>query len=417
MIPLYYQAYSIAGFGGVGQDASGNSVLNRPSGVVVDASGNIFFSDTMNHCIRRLDTSGNVLRYAGTGVPGYANGGIFNAQFNQPTALAIDSKGTIYVADTFNNAIRIVEKNFRYDPSGNLIGLHGVVGTLIGNGFNNTDPTSSLGTGTGLLLRRPKGVAVDSSGCVYISDTGNHRICKVAAGGNLVTLAGSATLDGPLSYKAGVTDGEGTNAAFNGPTGLCVDQKGNVYVADTLNSLIRRVTPSGKVSTIAGNGQPFYKEGRRTQASFNYPTGICVDLYNVLYVADTGNHVIRRITNEGSVLPVVGSPVQKSGALDGYGAMDPRRALVPFSNRATFNSPAAIFVGKDRLLYVADTLNNKIRRIIPTFSTPTDIKPIAMQALRITHAPGVAYTLGPTLSAPPAPPNTILYGHQRGSRR
>lgn len=417
LIPLYYQAYSIAGFGGVGQDASGNSILNTPSGVVVDASGNVFFSDTMNHCIRRLDTSGNVLRYAGTGIAGYKNGGPSNAQFNQPTAMAIDSKGTLYVADTFNNAIRIIEKNFQYDPSGNLIGFYGIVGTLIGNGINNSDPTSSAGTGTGLLLRRPKGVAVDSSGCVYISDTGNHRICKVESGGNLVTLAGGATLDGPLSYKAGITDGEGTNAAFNGPTGLCVDLKGNVFVADTLNSLIRRVTPRGKVSTIAGNAQPFYKEGRRTQASFNYPTGICVDLYNVLYVADTGNHVIRRITNEGNVLPVVGSPVQKPGALDGYGSMDPKRALVPFSNRATFNAPAAIFVGQHRILYVADALNNKIRRIIPTFSTPTDIRPIAMQALRITHAPGVAYTLGPTLSAPPAPPNTILYGHQRGSRR
>jgi sugar lactone lactonase YvrE len=417
LVPLYYQVYSIAGFGGVGQDASGNSVMDTPSGVVVDASGNVFFSDTMHHCIRRLDTSGNVLMYAGTGIAGYKDGGPSNAQFNQPTAMAIDSRGNIYVADTFNNAIRIIEKNFEYDPSGNLIGFYGIVSTFIGNGFNNSDPTVASGTGTGVFLKRPKGVAVDPSGNVYISDTGHHRICKVPSGGYLVTLAGGATLDGPLSYKYGMTDGEATNATFNGPTGICVDMKGNVFVADTLNSLIRRITPTGKVSTVAGNGQPFYKEGRKGQASFNYPTGICVDLHNVLYVADTGNNVIRRITNEGNVVPVVGSPVQKSGALDGYGSMDPRRAQVPFSNRATFNAPAAIFVGHHRVLYVADALNNKIRRIIPTFSTPTNIRPVAMQALRITHAPGVAYTLGPTLSAPPPPPNTVVYGHQRGSRR
>jgi streptogramin lyase len=214
----------------------------------------------------------------------------------------------------------------------------------------------------------------------------------------------------------GFDDGEGTNASFNYPTGLCVDLKGNVFVTDTNNHSIRRITPSGKVTTIAGNGQPFFKEGRRTQSGFNMPTGICVDLFNVLYVTDTGNNMIRRITNEGNVIPVVGSPQQKPGAIDGYGAIDPKRALVSFSARATFNGPAAICVGPDRLLYVADALNNRLRKIVPTFSRPTDIKPVAMQALRITHAPGVAYTLGPTLSAPCPPPNTIIYGHQRGKR-
>ena len=409
LVPLYYQTYTL-----LNKDSSGNIILNTPSGIAVDTSGSIYFSDTMNHCIRRIDASGNLSKYAGTGVAGYKNGGPTNAQFNRPTAVAIDLSGNLYVADTLNNAIRIVERNIIHDPSGNTVGIQGIVGTLVGN-LIDTPPTST-NIGTGALLKRPQGVAVDSSGCVYISDTGNHRICKVIAGGALVTLAGGASLDGPLIYRFGFVNGIGREASFNGPTGLCVDLKGNVFVADTQNSVIRRITPNGKVSTVAGNGQPFYKEGKREQAGFNYPTGISVDLNNVLYVSDSGNNSIRRITNEGNVIPVVGSPVQKPGAIDGYGAIDPNRSVVPFANRATFNGPLAVCVDKDRNLYVADSLNNRVRKIIPTFSTPTNIKPIAMQALRITHAPGVAYTLGPTLSAPPPPPNTVIYGHQWGRR-
>ena len=417
LIPLYYETTTITGFGGVGQDSSGNSILNSPAGVAVDSSGSIYMADTINHCIRRLDVSGNLSVYAGTGVAGYKNGGPTVSQFNRPTALAIDIAGNLYVADTFNNAIRIIERNYVYDVSGNIVAIHGIVGTLVGNGIHNYDPTVAAGTGTGVLLNGPRGVAVDSSGCVYISDTGHNRICKVVSGGNLITLAGGTSLDGPLQYNIGMINGNGNEATFNGPTGLCVDLKGNIFVADTLNNLIRRITPSGKVSTVAGNGQPFYKEGRKENAGFNYPTGICVDLHNVLYVADTGSNSIRRITNEGNVIPVVGSPNQKSGSVDGYGSMDPKRSIVPFTKRATFNAPAAICVDRHRFLYVADALNNRIRKIVPTFSTPTKIRPIAMQALRITRAPGVAYTLGPTLSAATPPPTTIIYGHQRGSRR
>uniref|UniRef100_A0A6C0DJX4 Uncharacterized protein n=1 Tax=viral metagenome TaxID=1070528 RepID=A0A6C0DJX4_9ZZZZ len=411
LIPLYYETFTL-----VKNPPSVLTTLNNPSGVAVDILGNIYFSDTLNHCIRVRDTSGNLRVYAGTGVAGYRNGGPRVAQFNRPTAVAIDMAGNLYVADTLNNAIRIIERNIVNDASGTLYGVEGVVGTVVGTGgINSTSNDAAIGSGS--ILRGPRGVAVDSSGYVYISDTGNHRICKITSGGSLVVLAGSTNLDGPLQYNSGFINGTGTEASFNGPTGICVDLKGNVFVTDTQNNAIRRITPSGKVSTVAGSGQQSYKEGRREQASFNYPTGICVDLHNVLYVADTGNNCIRRITNEGNVIPVVGSPVQKSGAIDGYGAIDPKRALVPIEKRATFNMPAALCVNQYRGLFIADTLNNRIRYVAPTFSTPTAIKPIAMQALRITHAPGVAYTLGPTLSAPPPPPNSLIQGRQRGSKK
>jgi len=399
LIPLYYQTTSIVGA----------NILNRPSGVAIDISGNIYITD--NHCIRRLDTSNNLTVIAGTGVAGYVNGASSLAQFNGPTAIAIDVAGNIYVADTNNNAIRILPRTVQRDASGIPFSVYGIAGTLVGD-----DPgIKSSAIGSGVLLNRPRGVAVDASGSVYISDTGNNRICKVVSGGSLVTLAGSASFNGPLVYSYGFINGEGSEASFNGPTGLCVDLKGNIFVADTNNNAIRRVTPSGKVTTVAGSGQQGYTEGRRQQASFNKPVGIAVDLYNVLYVTDTGNNVIRRITNEGNVIPVVGSPLQKTGLIDGYGAIDPKRSLVPFDKRATFNSPLAICVGPSRILYVADSMNNRIRKITPTFSTPTDIRPVAMQTLRVTHSPGVAYTLGPTLSAPEPPPNTIIYGHKRGT--
>jgi len=398
-IPLYYNTYTLA-----------HNALHSPSGIAIDSSGILYIADTMSHCIRKLDCSGNLTVYAGTpGVYGYMEGVQGAARFNQPTALAIDQIGNLYVADTMNNAIRIIERHL--DASGNP--NHGLVGTLVGSG--SIVKSSALGSTN--MLNTPRGVAVDSYGCVYVSDTGNHRICKVTSGGSLVTLAGCSSLDSPLYYLHGFNNGRGNEASFNLPSGLTVDLRGNIYVADTGNNVIRRVTPLGSVTTVAGSGQRFFRDGKREEACFNHPNGIVVDLQNNLYVADYGNNSIRRITCEGNVMTIVGSPVQLAGFVDGSGDLNPTRTKVPFLHRATFNNPSAITIDPSRNLYIADTLNNSARKIVPTFSTPTKIRPIAMQSLRITHAPGVAYTLGPTLSAPPPPPNTIIYGKQRGCGR
>ena len=407
LVPLYYKTYTISGT----PPPSISSILNTPSGITIDSSGTLYIADTLNHRICTIDSSGNTITYAGSGIAGYKDGYPSVAQFNSPTAIAADIAGNIYVADTGNNCIRIIQKNKVYDSSRNVITTDRLIGTVIGKGST----LKSADSGNGVLLNGPKGVAVDSSGCIYFSDTGNHRVCKITSGGTMVTLAGCSTLGSPLSYTPGIIDGQGKEASFRLPTGLAVDLIGNVFVADTGNSLIRRITPSGRVSTVAGNGQPFFKEGRRGKAGFASPVGIAVDLHNVLYVTDSSSNMIRRITHDGDVIPVVGSPNQLSGSIDGYGALDPSKALVPITKRATFNHPLAICVDSSRYLYVADTLNNTVRKIIPTFSTPTNIKPVAMQSLRLTNSPGVAYTLGPSLTADPPLPNSLIYGHQRGS--
>jgi sugar lactone lactonase YvrE len=397
LVPLYYQTYTLA------------TQFNNPSGITMDSSGTIYVADTLNHRIFKLDSSGNKVVYAGTGVAGYVNGISTVCQFNNPTAIAADMAGNIYVADTGNNCVRIIERNYIYDASKNIVAVNGIIGTLVG-----TAPTlTSSNIGSGVKLNAPRGVAVDASGCVYISDSGNHRICKVTSGGTFITLAGCTTLHSPLAYMPGFNNGKGEEASFRFPSGLTVDLRGNIFVADTGNNVIRRITPSGKVSTVAGGGQPFFREGRRDGAYFNQPIGITVDSHNVLYVTDTGNNMIRRITHEGDVIPVVGSPTQATGSIDGYGAIDPNRAPVPFQKRATFYGPSAITVDQYRNLYVADTTNNSVRKIAPTFSTATKIKPVAMQTLRITHTPGVALTLGPSLSESHLT-NPVILGHQRG---
>jgi sugar lactone lactonase YvrE len=412
-IPLYYGTYTLAGYAssspktqpGLITDSSGTrSLLNNPSGITLDSSGNIYFSDTLNHRICKLDVSGNFSTYAGStnGTPGLVNGSNLQARFNNPTAIAIDRKGNIYVADTGNNAIRIIQLNTVYDSSGNTLETNRLVNILVGTG-PNSQKFSSIGFSNS--LNAPKGVAVDISGNIYISDTGNHRICKVTSGGSLETLAGK--------YLSGNLNDQGQQASFKNPTGLCVDVLGNIFVTDTGNNMIKRITPSGKVSIVAGNGQPFFKEGKRLQAGFCRPTGITVDLQNILYVTDTGNNVIRRITTDGNVLPVVGSSQQLPGSIDGFGAVNPTRSLVPFEQRATFYGPSAIAVDSNRLLYIADTQNNTIRKIVPTFSTPTKIKPIAIQALRIFKSYGITNTLGPSLTE--SPKNSMVYGHKRGT--
>ena len=254
-------------FGPLGFDnnttGSGPQLIS-PYGVSSKYGGGVYFTDVGNHKIRMtapedvVVPSGTVFfkftTFAGS-TAGYADGIGTAAKFNRPTGLA-SGYGGLYVADTYNHKIR-------------KITLAGVVTTLAG------------------VFKFPTGVAVDSSGNVYVGDTGNHKIRKITPQGVVTTLAGSTQ---------GYADGTGTAARFYNPDGVAVDSSGNVYVGDTGNNIIRKITPAGVVSTLAGDGTRGYADGTGTAAKFNRPAGVAVDSSGNVYVADFGNYRIRKIT-------------------------------------------------------------------------------------------------------------------------
>ena len=211
-----------------------------------------------------------------------------------------------------------------------------MVTTLAGSTSGNTN-----GTGTAAKFHWPYGVAVDSSGNVYVADYNNHRIRKISPTAVVTTLAGSTQ---------GYMDGTGTAAKFNYPTGVAVDSSGNVYVGDQNNNRIRKIGPTGVVTTFAGSSSG-YMDGTGTAAQFTSPYGVAVDSSGHVYVGDTGNHRIRKISPTGVVTTFAGSSY---GYMDGTGTA------------AQFRYPYGVAVDSSGNLYVADTINNRIRKISPT---------------------------------------------------
>src|SRR5439155_4056006 len=221
-----------------------------PAGVAVDSAGNVYVADTYNYTIRKITPAGAVTTIAGTAEQiGAANGTGNAARFNSPFGVAVDGASNVYVADTYNNTIR------KITPAGAVTTLTGSAGE-----FGSGD-----GIGRGARFNDPIGVAVDSAGNVYVADSNNHTIRKVTSAGAAATLAGSAG-------QMGSGDGTGTAARFNDPTGLAVDSDGNVYVSDTHNYTIRKITPAGVVTTLAGSaGQDGGVDGLGSAAQFDYP--------------------------------------------------------------------------------------------------------------------------------------------------
>lgn len=295
-----------------------------PTGVAVDQSGNIFVADVGNHKIRKITPGGVVSTLAGSGKEGFADGTGSEAIFSQPNGLAIDEMGNIYIAEFSGNRIR-------------KISPEGVVTTLAGSGKAGF----ADGTGVEATFNALEGIAVDSKGGVYVTDSKNHKIRKITQDGVVTTIAGSG--------KAGGADGAGAAASFNLPIGVAVDSGSNIYVCDTDNHKIRKITPNGVVTTIAGSGKAGAEDGNSSVASFNQPLGIAVDGMGNIYVTEDKNHKIRKITPNGFVSTLAGSG--KAGAEDGYGTT------------ASFNIPFGVAVDQFGTVYVSDAQNNKIRKI------------------------------------------------------
>ncbi|MEO6995232.1 MAG: immunoglobulin domain-containing protein [Lacunisphaera sp.] len=295
---------------GTGSDAW----FSDPIGIAVDSTGTVFVTDG-NNALRKITPAGSVTSLSG--------------DFNVAKAIAIDAAGNIYIADTFNNAIR------RTPPMG------GPPTLVAGGSFGSAD-----GIGSAAQFYNPSGIAVGPAGEIYVADTWNHTIRKISSSGVVTTFAGSAGAQGS-------TDGSGADARFSFPAGLALDGSGNLYVADSGNSLIRKISASGMVTTIAGlAGQSGHVDGAARSAQFNLPQALALDPLGNLLVADTRNNTIRKITPDGIVSTIAGlAPSDARGSVDGLGSA------------ARFNLPTGICLGPEGSLFVADRFNNTVRKI------------------------------------------------------
>jgi streptogramin lyase len=288
------------------------SIFYEPHGVAVDSTGNVYVADTYNYSIRKITPAGVITTLAGG--------------FNAPEGVAVDSTGNVYVADTGNQCIK------KITPAG-------VVTTLAGSGAMGYADL----TGTAAQFNYPEGVAVDSTGNVYVADYFNNCIRKITPAGVVSTFAGSST----KGYK----DGIGTDAQFYAPLAVAVDSADYVYVADFANNAIRKITPAGVVTTLAGGGTEGFANGTGMAAQFYWPKGVAVDSAGYVYVADTYNNRIRKISPAGVVTTLAGNGT--GGFANGTGTA------------AQFNWPKGVAVDSTGNVYVADTYNHAVRKLVP----------------------------------------------------
>jgi len=312
---------------------STNALFSDPAGIVSDPAGNLFVADSQNHALRKISTNGLVTTLAGQlGVPGGGDEMGAQARFDSPCGIARDQNGNLFVSDTGNHTIR------KITPAGVVTTIAGRSGQ---SGFAD-GPSSSA------LFNSPLGIAVTANGTIYVADSGNHVIRAISPDGTVTTLAGSAE-------NWGSENGSGTNARFNGPVGLALDDQENLFVADSNNHTIRKIAADGTVSTWAGvPGVDGCADGDALSAKFCKPAELAIDRKNNLLVADSFNHVIRRITRDGKVSTI-------TGVVGSYGAAD------GVNRQARFFNPYGLAFSPDGSLIVADAYNELIRMVLVPF--------------------------------------------------
>jgi uncharacterized protein (TIGR03437 family) len=324
----------LSGFSGDGGPAT-NAALNGPQGVAVDAAGNLYIADYFNYRIRKVNSSGIITTLAGNGSYRFAGDGgpATTAPLYQPSAVALDAADNLYIAETLNNRVRKITPG-------------GIISTAAGNGLMQFSGDGGPATAAALLW--PEGVAVDAAGNVYVADRGPRRVRKIGSNGVITTVAGGG------SAKPG-DGGPATLASLSDLAGVAADAAGNLYIADKGDNRIRKVSPSGIITTVAGNGQRGFSGdgGLAASASLYYPMGVAVDTAGNLYIADKGNNRIRRVTSDGTITTVAGDGGARFSGDGGQAA------------NASLYSPVGIALDTAGNLYIADGGNGRVRKIDP----------------------------------------------------
>jgi sugar lactone lactonase YvrE len=349
--------------------------LILPSAIVFDPAGNLYLAETGNHVIRKVDTAGNITTIAGTDTQGFSGdaGPATSATLDSPQGLAlnaVDSANNLYIADTHNHRIRKL----------NL--TTGIITTIAGttSGFSGDNALA-----TAAKLNLPTALTLDASGNLYFADTGNHRIRKITTATGIIT-----TIAGTGSQGFSGDTGLATSAIIDSPTGLALDAANNLYLADTHNHRIRKITAAtGIITTIAGTGAPGFSgdTSAATSSTLALPHGLTIDASGNLYLADTANHRIRRIdVITGIITTAAGDGTQAFGG-DGGPAI-----------AAYLDSPRSTAVSPSTLLTLSDTGNQRIRQLTAVAAPATTIQTIA----------GIGVTAPGTLAL--TAPSVIAYG-------
>ncbi|MBS1854741.1 MAG: hypothetical protein JST11_05200 [Acidobacteria bacterium] len=345
MVPSSGVLRKLAGTGAPSDSGDGAAAsaaqLNSPSALAFDGAGNLYVADSSNQRIRVISPGGVIATALGTGATGFAveYGNPAGAQFNTPRGVAATPSGSILVADTGNNRVR------RYDPGGNIY-------TYAGNGNG-----SYYGDGlpaTTASVNHPEGIVLDAAGNLYIADTVDNAVRKVTPAGVISTIAGTG-----LPGFSG-DGGPAAKAQLNAPRAVAVDGAGNVYIADTANHRVRRIDPNGVISTIAGNGATDLLPGDAagTASSLSSPRGLAVDAAGNVYIADTGHNRVRKLFPSGAITTIAGYDGACCYAGDGG-----------LATAARLNQPAGLLLDAAGNLYIADSGNNAIRLLRPVGTT------------------------------------------------
>ncbi|MEV7139608.1 RICIN domain-containing protein [Streptomyces tauricus] len=308
--------------------------LDRPYGLAMDSTGTLYFSDHNNHRVRKVTTDGRIRTVAGTGTAGSGGdrGPALSAQLDGPREVAVDRVGNLYIADTDNHRIRKVTAD-------------GQIGTVAGTGTAGFSGDEGLAVDA--ELNCPYGVAVDSTGNLYIADTDNHRVRQVTPDGHIRTVAGT----GPPGFSG--DGGPAAAAQLNSPYGVALDGAGDLCITDAENHRVRRVAGDGTISTVAGTGTDGFSGdgGPAASAQLDFPLGVVADATGTLYVSDHNNHRVRRVAGDGTISTVAGT------GTDGFSGDGGPAAS------ARLNYPFGLAVDCVGALYIADYLNNRVRKV------------------------------------------------------